>query len=61
MRALVPLPLVLASFAAAAPCAGQAPATPAPLHPNPKAPLYRHVGEQYRVYDFPGTGESIPS
>lgn len=60
MRALVPLTLVLASFAAAAPCAGQAPATPAPLHPNPKAPLYRHVGEQYRVYDFPGTGESIP-
>jgi predicted peptidase len=33
---------------------------PAPLRPNPKAPLYRHVGEQYRVYDFPGTGESIP-
>ena len=28
--------------------------------PNPNAPLYRHTGEQYRVYNFPGTGESIP-
>ncbi|HXC58444.1 MAG TPA: alpha/beta hydrolase-fold protein [Steroidobacteraceae bacterium] len=28
--------------------------------PNPAAPLYRQTGEQYRVYDFPGTGESIP-
>jgi predicted peptidase len=28
--------------------------------PNPDAPLYRHTGEQYRVYDFPGTGEAIP-
>jgi len=35
-------------------------AAPAPLQPNPKAPLYQHTGEQYRVYDFPGTGESIP-
>jgi poly(3-hydroxybutyrate) depolymerase len=34
-------------------------ATP-PLQPNPRAPLYQYVGEQYRVYDFPGTGESIP-
>ena len=32
----------------------------APLQPNPRAPLYQHTGEQYRVYDFPGTGESIP-
>ena len=31
-----------------------------PLQPNPRAPLYQHVGEQYRAYDFPGTGESIP-
>jgi len=36
-----------------------APAPPA-LQPNPSAPLYRHTGEQYRVYNFPGTGESIP-
>jgi predicted peptidase len=28
--------------------------------PNPAAPMYRQTGEQYRVYDFPGTGESIP-
>ena len=35
-------------------------AAPSPLQPNPLGPLYQHVGEQYRVYDFPGTGESIP-
>ena len=35
-------------------------AAPAPLQPNPRAPLYQHVGEQYRVYDFPGTDEAIP-
>jgi dienelactone hydrolase len=28
--------------------------------PNPVAPMYRQKGEQYRAYDFPGTGESIP-
>ena len=50
MRALVLLTLAFA----------QAAGTPAPLRPNPLAPLYRHVGEQYRVYEFPGTGESIP-
>lgn len=27
---------------------------------DPSAPLYQHTGEQYRAYDFPGTGESIP-
>ena len=59
MRALVQMTLVFAAVAAASPRA-QAPAAPAPLHPNPKAPLYRHVGEQYRVYEFPGTNESIP-
>lgn len=37
----------------------QAPA-PQPLAPNPTAPLYRATGEQYRVYSFPETGESIP-
>jgi predicted peptidase len=35
-------------------------AAPAPPQPNPSAPLYRHTGEQYRIYNFPGTGESIP-
>lgn len=42
----------------------QAPAQPAGAppapKPDPRAPLYRHVGEQYRVYEFPGTTESIP-
>jgi predicted peptidase len=32
---------------------------PAP-QPNPTAPLYHAKGEQYRIYNFPGTGESIP-
>ena len=36
-----------------------APAPP-PLQPNPRGPLYQHTGEQYRVYEFPGTTESIP-
>ena len=58
MRALVLLTAVV--LTAASLHAGQAPAAPAPLRPNPRAPLYRHVGEQYRVYEFPGTGESIP-
>ena len=33
---------------------------PAPLAPNPAGPSYRQTGEQYRVYNFPETGESIP-
>jgi len=37
---------------------GAAPATPP--QPNPTGPLYQFKGEQYRVYNFPGTGESIP-
>src|SRR5688572_1619084 len=39
---------------------GQQPAAQPPLQPNPSGPLYQHKGEQYRVYNFPGTGESIP-
>jgi len=35
-------------------------AAPAPPLPNPNAPLYHAKGEQYRIYNFPGTGESIP-
>ena len=34
--------------------------TPAPPQPNPAAPLYHYKGEQYRIYNFPETGESIP-
>lgn len=41
------------------PCSAQAPSAEAPA-PNPGWPLYRHTGEQYRVYDFPGTGEAMP-
>ena len=35
-------------------------ATAGPPQPNPTGPLYQFKGEQYRVYNFPGTGESIP-
>jgi predicted peptidase len=35
-------------------------AAPSPPQPNPNAPLYHYKGEQYRIYNFPGTGESIP-
>ena len=40
--------------------AGRGSAAPPPPEPSPTAPLYRHTGEQYRIYNFPGTGESIP-
>ena len=60
MRALALLTVAVAALATDSMQAGQAPAAPAPLRPNPRAPLYRHVGEQYRVYEFPGTAESIP-
>jgi predicted peptidase len=41
--------------------AAQAPAAPpAPPEPRPTAPLYQQKGEQYRIYNFPATGESIP-
>lgn len=33
---------------------------PAPAAPRPDWPLYQSTGEQYRVYEFPGTGEPIP-
>ena len=50
------IPLI---FLALAQARGAAP-PPAPLAPNPAAPLYQATGEQYRIYNFPGTGESIP-
>ena len=57
--------LVVATLAASlsAPSSGlqaQTPAQPQAPQPAPGSPLYRHTGEQYRVYNFPGTGESIP-
>ena len=62
MRMLAISLLVLTALAPAADGAAavQAPAPASAPRPNPRAPLYRHLGEQYRVYDFPGTGESIP-
>jgi len=57
----VRIALLAAAICGIAALEAQAPANPAePLHPNPRGPLYRHLGEQYRVYEFPGTGESIP-
>ena len=44
--------------ALSAQAAGQKPVVPP--QPIPGSPLYQHKGEQYRVYSFPGTGESIP-
>lgn len=43
----------------------QAPAGPAAAgdqtpKPSPAAPMYQQTGEQYRIYEFPGTGEPIP-
>src|SRR5690606_24239431 len=28
--------------------------------PDPDGPMYRQTGEQFRVYEFPGTAEPIP-
>lgn len=58
-----PTPAAPAAAPAAAtpPSAAAAPAaTVARPVPMPAWPLYQHTGEQYRVYEFPGTGESIP-
>ncbi|MES2626271.1 MAG: alpha/beta hydrolase-fold protein [Pseudomonadota bacterium] len=59
------LPLLLACLLFATCAQAQLPVLPgqqsetAPV-PDAKAPMYRHTGEQYRVYEFPGTGEPIP-
>ena len=65
MTAQSKLMMALLVMASAMATAAQAPqggrgAAPPPPEPNPAAPLYRHTGEQYRIYNFPGTGESIP-
>jgi predicted peptidase len=49
--------VAVSAFPQARPEGGQAVKSP---EPNPNAPLYRSKGEQYRIYNFPGTGESIP-
>jgi predicted peptidase len=62
MKLLLAVAVLFSCSLAFAQTPAQAPggAPPPPLQPNPRAPLYQHVGEQYRVYEFPGTGESIP-
>ena len=59
MRRLKPWNLLLCVGLSSLLLHAQAPAPAAP-QPNPTGPLYQHKGEQYRVYNFPGTGESIP-
>ena len=51
---------VALSIAGAQAPAGGRGGAPAPPQPSPTAPLYQAKGEQYRIYNFPGTGESIP-
>ena len=52
---------VLSCSPASAQAPTQSPGSPPPPpQPNPRGPLYQHIGEQYRVYEFPGTDESIP-
>ncbi len=58
---LIPALLSVALCAHTAFAQGRGPAAPPqPPQPNPSAPLYQATGEQYRIYNFPGTGESIP-
>ncbi len=57
LRVMLLLVSLVAGAAAVAQAPGQAAAPPAP---RPDWPLYQSTGEQYRVYEFPGTGESIP-
>jgi predicted peptidase len=47
-------------FGMQAPAQGRGAAAIIPPQPDPARPMYQHKGEQYRVYNFPGTGESIP-
>jgi predicted peptidase len=53
----IPLGILMATMTLSAQNRGGPP--PAP-QPNPNGPLYHAKGEQYRIYNFPGTGESIP-
>jgi poly(3-hydroxybutyrate) depolymerase len=53
------IPGVVAMCLCAQVVGAQAPAAQPP-EPRPTAPLHQHKGEQYRIYNFPGTGESIP-
>jgi len=59
-RSFVAVAFLLCGQASLVGAQAQAPAAPAPPQPSPTAPLYQAKGEQYRIYNFPGTGESIP-
>lgn len=62
-RILCLLLIVMATCVASPLPAQQRGATTAPTtppQPNPSAPMYQFKGEQYRIYNFPVTGESIP-
>ena len=52
--------LVTLLISSAAPLLSRQAPAPAPPQPSPTAPMYQQKGEQYRIYNFPGTGESIP-
>jgi predicted peptidase len=52
--------IAFAASVAALPTAIAQPGNSGVPAPNPDWPLYQATGEQYRVYDFPGTGEGIP-
>lgn len=52
--------LFLASYGQAQAPANAGQETAALPVPDPNAPMYRQTGEQYRIYEFPGTGEPIP-
>jgi predicted peptidase len=56
-RSFVVVLLLCCSSMASLAFQGVAPAAP---QPSPTAPMYQFKGEQYRIYNFPGTGESIP-
>ena len=65
MKLIAALCLMSAAGISGAALAQQVPGVPAALlvnapKPDATAPMYRQTGEQYRVYDFPGTGEPIP-
>jgi predicted peptidase len=55
----VALVMALAAWAALL-AQAPTPSTPALPPPNPAAPMYQQKGEQYRAYNFPETGESVP-
>jgi poly(3-hydroxybutyrate) depolymerase len=52
--------LMVAAIGEAQQPAGSASQSEQAPTPNPAAPMYQQTGEQYRIYEFPVTGEPIP-